>query len=258
MIRLGVCAQASQIDLLAQIGYDYIELNLSATAALSDAEFDAVRAQVEAAPIKAEAFNVMLPGTLRVTGPDVNASELHAYLDRAMGRAKALGGQVIVFGSAGARNVPDNWPIDRAWRQIANYLRIVERHATDHEIRIAIEPLRRQESNIINLVSEATALSSILQLKHIGVLGDTYHMAMGAEPFSTLTLAGDLLWHVHVANPIGRVYPKANDGEDYEALFQALRAGGYSHRVSVEGGTEAFEQDARDAYHVLDEARRTK
>lgn len=258
MIRLGVCAPVDMIDLLAQIGYDYIELNLSGVAAMSDAEYETAKQRVEKAPVKAEAFNVMLPGTLRVTGPEVNAAALHEYLDKAFARAKGLGGEVIVFGSAGARNVPEGFPIDVAWRQIVNYLRIAERHATDHDIMIAIEPLRRQESNIINLVSEAAAVASIAQLPHVGVLGDTYHMAMGAEPFSSLTLAGSLLKHVHVANPIGRIFPKEGDGEDYGALFAALRAGKYESRVSVEGGADDFETDARAAYNVLDEARQTK
>lgn len=258
MIRIGICAPIEKINEVAGYGYEYIEGNLAQLAAMSDEEFETIAALVDAAPIKVEAYNCQLPGSIKITGPSVDAQVIHDYLDKAFARAKRLGGVVSVFGSGGSRNVPDGWPIDVAWRQITNYLRMAERHAADHGITIAIEPLRRAESNIINMVSEATALASIVQLPHIRALGDTYHMALGSEPLSALTLAGGMLAHVHTANPIGRVFPKPGDGEDYAMIFKALDAGGYEGRISVEGGCADFAAEAPVAFSTLDEARSKK
>ena len=255
MIRLGVCTAAENAPALARMGYDYIELSLSAVAALEEKQFAEMAEWMDSCPIRAEAYNGMLPARIRVTGPDVNASSQHEYLETAFSRARRLGGRVVVFGSAGARNVPHGFPIDMAWRQIVNFLRLVERHAANYDLTVAIEPLRRAESNIINYVSEAVLLASLYQLPHIRALGDTYHMAMGSEPLSALTQAGPMLAHVHTANAIGRKYPAPGDGEDYEGIFKALIAGGYDGRVSVEGGCQDFETEAAAAYRALTFAR---
>lgn len=255
MIRLGVCTAAENADTLSRIGYDYIELGLSRVTALSDAEFAALAEKMDSCPIRAESYNGMLPSELRVTGPDVSATAQHEYLEKAFARARRLGGKVVVFGSSGARNVPDGFPIDVAWRQIVNFLRLAERHAANYDLVIAIEPLRRKEANIINYVSEAVLLASIHQLPHIRALADTFHMAMGSEPLSAIETAGDMLAHVHTANAIGRRYPKRGDGEDYRAIFRALMDIGYEGRVSIEGGCDSFEEDAVEAYRALTEAR---
>lgn len=251
MIRLGVCTAPTNIPTVAQLGFDYVELSLAGVAALTEEEFLALAQAVDASPIRVEAFNGMLPASVRVTGTNVSASQQHEYLEHAFCRAQRLGGKVVVFGSSGARNVPEGFPIDSAWRQIVNFLRLAERHAGNYDLTIAIEPLCRRESNIINYVSEAVLLSSLHQLPHIRALGDTYHMAMGAEPFSALTAAGEMLAHVHTANAIGRRFPKIGDGEDYEALFRALLQGGYEGRVSIEGGCDTFASDAEAALLAL-------
>ena len=131
----------------------------------------------------------------------------------------------------------------------------IEQAAEENDLTIAIEPLRAGECNIMNFVSEATLMASLIQMPHIAVLGDTYHMEMGSEPFSALTMAGSLLKHVHVANVMGRKYPKEGDGEKYDELFETLRGIGYNGRVSVEGGCDDFSRDARDAFKVLNKAR---
>ncbi len=255
MIRLGICTAAENLDKIAAIGFDYIELGLSRTAALSDAEFSELEAMVSASPLKAECFNGMLPAEVRVTGDNVNATAQHEYLDHAFSRARRLGGRVVVFGSSAARNVPYGFPIDMAWRQIANFLRLVERHAAAYDITVAIEPLRRAECNVINYVSEAVMLASLFQLPHIKALGDTYHMAVGSESLKALTLAGSMLAHVHTANGLDRRCPSFGDGEDYTGIFKALLLGGYDGRVSIEGRFDDLEHEAREGLEVLTKAR---
>lgn len=256
MIRLGICGPIENIEVVAKMGFDYLEAGLTRLSEIDEAEFRALRDRVQAAPIRVEAFNGMLPAKLRVTGSDVNAQALHEYLDKTFARAKQLGGQIVVFGSSGARNVPDGFPIDMAWRQICNFLRLAERHAIDHDITIAIEPLRRAESNIINMVSEATILASILQLRHVRALADTYHMAISSEPVNVLTLCASQIAHVHTANPIGRECPKPNDGEDYAKIMHALKDGGYDARMSIEGKTDPFVEAGTQGFACLDAARK--
>ena len=255
MIKLGVCTDYTNINKVAEAGFDYLEGGLSKLAAMSEEEYQKIVSLVDAAPIKVEACNGMVPGSIKLTGPEVVAQTIHNYLDLAFTRAERLGVKTVVFGSGAARQVPEGFDTAQAWRQVGNFLRLCERHAAEHDITIAIEPLRSGECNILNYVSEATAIASLIQMPHIAVLGDTYHMAMGGEPFSALKMAGGLLRHVHVANAIGRKYPKPGDGERYAELFETLRSIPYEYRVSVEGGCDDFDTDVVEAFKALDAER---
>ena len=256
-LKLGVCAPIDSILDVERLGYDFLEGNLSEVALMTEPGFRRVYALVGEAGIRVEAMSCMLPRELNVTGRGVDARALHDYLDFSFSRAKRLGVEVLTLASASARQVPEGWPVDLAWRQFSNFLRMLERHAADYDLTIAVEPLCRNECNLLATVSEATLLCSILQLNHIKVLADTYHMAMEHEPLSSLVQAGPLLAHVHTACALGRSFPKAGDGEDYKALFWALDQAGYLGRVSVEAGYDNFEEDAKAAFEVLDAARRT-
>lgn len=256
MIRLGICTDIKNIGIVEKCGYDYMETGLSALAAMSEEEYQQAVKTVEAAKIRVEACNGMLPAEVKVTGPDVSAQQIHEYLEKAFARARRLGCEVVVFGSSGARRVPEGFPFDVAWRQIGNFLRIVQTHAQEYGITVVIEPLRRGECNIMNMVSEAVLMCSIMQLPNIKALGDTYHMAMCHEPLAALTNAGSMLGHVHTANALGRLLPKEGDGEDYEGMFRALKAGGYDLRISCEAGCKDFAVDAKAAFEVLDKCRK--
>lgn len=256
MIKLGICAPLDAFETVAQMGFDYMETGLVPLYRLSDEDFASLCERVDRAPIRLEAINGMLPGTLPVTGPSVDEDALDEYLEKSFTRAHRLGAEVVVFGSGAARGVPAGFPIDEAWRQLFAFLKRADAHAGRHELTIAIEPLCRPECNILNLVSEGAAIASILNAPHVRTLADTFHMAISAEPASVLTLYGAQLAHVHIANPNGRVCPEEGDGEDYASLLRALKDGGYDARVSIEGIVTPFEEKAPLGLRALDRARR--
>jgi aminobenzoyl-glutamate utilization protein B len=59
------------------------------------------------------AANVLLPATLKCSGPDIDYARLDRYAHTVFRRAKEIGMTIIVFGSAGARMVPEGFPIAR-------------------------------------------------------------------------------------------------------------------------------------------------
>ena len=258
MIRLGVCTSPENINLIADAGFEYIEIGFAWLHGLSEEDFQKALETVRAAKIKVEAANGMLPGTLKVVGPDADEAAIREYLEKAFARGKEIGVKTVVFGSGASRGVPEGFPQDEAWRQIARYLEIASEYCDKYEIDLAIEPLRRVECNIMNLVTEGTLMAALIKHPRIGVLGDTHHMACGHEPWSAFTQAGKLLKHVHIShsmgNEKGRDYPAPGDDGDYKEIFDVLKACGYEGRVSIEAGCKDLKEDAPKAYKALIEA----
>lgn len=255
MIKIGICAGPDKMEAAARLGFDYVEWGLSATSEMSEADFSQAAQMADKLPIGVEAMNGMIPPSLKITGKTADAEKLRDYLKKAFDRMARLGARVVVFGSGGARNIETGYSFDAGWRQIADFLRLAGSMAAGYGIQIAIEPLRREESNVINFVSEAMILSALTNLENVGALGDSYHMYSVGEPFSALVHADARLFHVHTANPNGRIFPSPGDGADYKGLFSALKAIHYSGRVSVEAGYTDFEHDGVLALQALRQAR---
>jgi len=69
------------------------------------------------------------------------------------------------------------------------------------------------------------------------------------EPLDNIKRAGALC-HAHIATKDGRCFPTAKD-ELLTGFFTQLREIGYDGRVSIEGGSDNFEEDAKAALKVL-------
>lgn len=190
----------------------------------------------------------MLPDSLPITGPGVNATALHGYLDHAFGRARRLGARVIVLDAAASRDVPPGADFTFAWRQLGNFLRLSEGHAKACGMSVALEPLREADCSLLNRVSEAALIGGLLQLDHIGVCAHWGHMSMASEPMGALRRAAPLLRHAHLENALTRRLPREGDGEDYARMLSVLSDIGYAGGVSLCGAiTDSFAEDAAAA-----------
>ena len=154
------------------------------------------------------------------------------YLEGAIGRVAALGGQAIVFGSGGARNVPDGFPQAEANNQLVRFLRLAGDVAEREEVTIVIEPLNSRDSNIITSVVEGMQLAQAADHPRVRLLADLYHMMEDDEPLENITTCAQWLNHVHVADT-SRGAPGEGD-YPYGEFFRRLHGGGYSGRISIE------------------------
>ncbi len=262
-MRYGVCISmgtkdpagigADRIVPMAEAGFDYVELPLAQITALDDAAFAAgpLKALREAG-IQGECCNNFLPGSLRLTGNQADHAGAIDYARRALDRAAACGCKRVVFGSSGARNVPDGFAVRDGWEQLATVLARFGDEAQARNILLVIEPLNRTESNILNTLAEG--LRMVRQVGHpaVAALVDYYHEAMGGDATASLREAKGLLRHVHLARLLGRGMPVHAQEEPYGAFFQGLKDSGYDERISLEaGGGEAFLLRAVQALALL-------
>ncbi|MBR6772497.1 MAG: sugar phosphate isomerase/epimerase [Clostridia bacterium] len=234
-MKFGVCCDFGKVALLEKLGFDYIEGNVTVITSMSDEEFEAVAAMLDGSKIKCEAACCLFPGEIKVTGPDADTAEITKYLDKAFARLERLGVKSVVFGSGGARRVPDGFDRAAAWHQLVSVGRILAEKAEKHGITIALEPLNRGETNIINNQREGLNLVLDVDRPSFRVLTDFYHVWLENDTREDIAACKGMLQHCHVVNPVGRVGMKLGDGIPYEKFFGGIADCGYTGRISFEG-----------------------
>lgn len=229
-MRFGVCSGQKNAAAAKAAGWDYLEENVQGLLKGSE--------QAWAAPtleIPVPAANSMVPGSIPIVGPNVSREQLSAYMTNVLSRAAKVGIHTIVFGSGGARNVPEGFDRNKAVDQITEFLHLIAPIAQANGVTIVIEPLNRKECNIINSVKEGMTYVKAVNHPHIQCLVDSYHFWLEDEPLANLEAAMPWIKHVHVADKEGRVAPGVSGTSDYLPFFKVLKQGGYDKLISVEG-----------------------
>jgi len=238
--------------MLASVGYDYFEPAVTGVLKLHERRLRAEEVSLMFAnlPIMPEVFNCFVPGTMRITGPDVDFAVLRSYVEQVTIACGAVGCKVIVFGSGGARKAPDGFDREQAYNQLVEFLKMAGDECAKRGITLAIEPLNKTETNIINSVEEAVQLADRADYPAVRVLADYYHIATDNQPLTEVSDAGGMLAHCHMAEPRGRVRP-ATGMTDYAPWFKALRDAGYDRRCSLECKWDNLAQQAGETLEFL-------
>lgn len=251
VVKVGVCLDADKLEAAKTAGFDYVEINASKVAALADDAFRALAVRAREIGIPIAAANVFIPAAVKLVGPDVDKTRQETYVATTLDRLRTLGVKVVVLGSGGARRVPDGFPRDEAFSQLVDFCRRIAPLAGRNDVTIAIEPLRHQETNIVNTAREGLALVKAVNRPEIQLLVDYYHLSEESEDAAVLVDAGAHVIHTHIANPKGRVYPLAAEESNYRPFFENLCKIRYAGRLSVEASTPDFAAQAPQALAML-------
>ena len=243
-VKIGVCTR--DIAGAAKYGFDYIEPAAAEIAAMSKDQFREFSDTVLTSSLRCHVFNSFIRRPdLKVVGPEVPTSALKEYLEGCLPRCRRLGASIVVWGSAGSRNVPGGFSRERARDQIADFLKMAGEVARRSHLMVAIEPLRRQESNILNTGGES--LEMVRRVKHpsIRMIIDYFHLRGENEDPRIVEIGKREIVHLHFANPHGRVWPyDLAEDDHYAAFFGYLKKTGYSGGISIEG-EGSFGKDGR-------------
>jgi sugar phosphate isomerase/epimerase len=243
---------------LKSSGAEYLEFPVAAVSPEGEERnFDALQTALSDAPLGVEAFNSFIPAQHRLTGPDVNLNRVLEYCRIALSRCKALGAEIVVLGSAGARRVPEGFDKSEAEEQFVRFCNALAPIAQQNGITICIEPLNANEDNLILSVEHGARIVDAVAHPHIQLLADLYHIELEGEPLENVAAAGARLRHTHVAD-VGRVAPgyAAPDEADFRGFFSALHRAGYeasthAARCSFEGSYQNIFEQAGPLLHLL-------
>lgn len=251
-MKIGVCCGPREWPLVKKLGYDYVEGNFSVFASGDEGFFTSALDELKELDIKAETFNGFFAGDVKLY--EVSDEWVAGYAERGFARAAAMGGEIAVIGSGGARRVPDGMPYEAALERFAQILRICGDAAARHGMRVVIEPLRRAECNFINTLSESVALCRRVDHPAVGTLLDFFHFYDNGEPLSDVPDAAAFLWHTHLARPNpDRNAPGEEDIPLMRPWADALRNVNYAGRMSLECTWKpGFTETVTTAFPVMD------
>jgi D-psicose/D-tagatose/L-ribulose 3-epimerase len=217
-------------------GFDVIELPVE-----QPGDWNPVRAAelLDRLGLGATVCLVMPPGRELVDTDAATVADTQDYLRHCVDVAVTVGSPVVA-GPAYA-SVGRAWPIDdEARRELYAELRIalepVVRYAATRGVRLAIEPLNRYETSLINTVAQGLEAIDGLPADGCGLALDTYHLNIEeSDPAAAIRAAGSRIAHVQVcANDRGA--PGA-DHLDWPALLTALADAGYRGSLCIESFT---------------------
>lgn len=219
----------------AGLGYQALELPLEN---VGDWEPARTRAVLDAHGLGAIVVGAMGPRrSLLAAAGDVAATQ--DYLRACLAAAHALGATVV----AGPFYAPTGttWRMDAAERsavvdELRRNLAPLAAEAADVGVTLAVEPLNRYETSVINTVEQGLDALEPLLGAGVGLALDTYHLNIEEKrPDAAIRAAGAAIAHVQVCgSDRGAV---GDDHTDWPGILRALDDAGYIGALGLESFT---------------------
>lgn len=240
-MKLGIhayawCSQWSNetldiIDRVKRHGLDFLEIPLMR---LDTFDGPTVRRRLEDAGVEAVTSTVLLEGTdITSSDPDVRRSGID-YLKRCVVAASEINAP-FVSGVTYSQHVKPAAapPTEAEWEYAAEALREVARFAQDYGVAIALEPVNRYESYLINTTAQAMRLREMIGEPNIKIHLDTYHMNIEEKNIYDATkLAAGHVVHLHLSES-DRGIPGTGQVR-WDELFRALKEMNYDGYAAME------------------------
>lgn len=246
-MKIGVCGGIERAPIIKALGYHYVEENMSKIAALTEQDFADRVKQYEGLDFPVYSFNGFFGGDVSLYG-EASMLDIREYSERALRRAKELGGEICVIGSGKARAIPNGISREFAERRFCDVISLCGDIADKYGIKIAIEPLNSKETNYINTVSDSADIAKRSGKDNVGALVDFFHFFMENESDDSIIKNEDVLIHAHIARPnADRLSPTKDDAKVVAHWAGLLKKIDYKGCVSIEARFVDFEQDIKEA-----------
>jgi D-psicose/D-tagatose/L-ribulose 3-epimerase len=229
---------------VADLGFDLLEICVEDPGRLSAG---AVREAVQAAGV-----GVAVCGAF---GPQRDVSHERAearrqgidYVKVCVDLAVGVGAGVVagpMYSATGKTRLLPDAEREQQRRWAAESLREAGEYAGEHGVRLAIEPLNRFETDLVNTVEQGLELCERIDLPNVGLLLDTFHMNIEEKRLGeAIRRCGDRLVHLQACEN-DRGAPGSGHVPWLE-VFAALGDLAYDGDVVIESFTPEIEEIAR-------------
>ena len=157
------------------------------------------------------------------------------YMRQCTDNAVALGAETVLI-IPGRRL--HGQTLEDAWSRLVDSVAEICSYAAQYEVRLAIEPVNRYVSDLVNTAADARRVIDQVGYAKLGVVLDTGHINLSDEsPQQAIQKAGDRLYQVHVNDNNSRQQQNLTLGEgnfDFASFFQSLRQVSYDGYLTAE------------------------
>lgn len=169
------------------------------------------------------------------------------YLRQCVDFAAAVGSSLVsgpMYAPTGQARLLDAGARAAQWARATESLAQVAEHARAANVRLAVEPLNRFETDLVNTVEQGVRLCADVGADNVGLLLDTFHMNIEEKSLpAAITTAGPRVFHFQ-ASENDRGTPGSGHIA-WEEIVAALRGIDYAGSVVVESFLPTVQEIAR-------------
>ncbi len=212
---------------LSELGYDGVEISFLNP---FDVEYNKIRQILEEYALEPVALSTGLTYVnYGISLSDRDESRRKKAIERFMGYidvAEAIGSDIVVLGLIRGKNRNNFELFKKSLKECLKY-------AEKKKVTIALEPINRYETEMINKVEEAASLMEEMESEHLKIMADTFHMNIEERSIEeTIRIFGKNFVHFHIAD--SNRYAPGYGHIDFRVVIGALRETGYDRALSAE------------------------
>lgn len=242
MVRLSDGADAL-IPRIKELGFSAVEIPMDTL----EHDWDALGRAIRAAGLRVSLCVSMGKGLdLSSFDPEVRARTAE-YLRACCRCAQALHAEVLcgpLYSGGGKAHLLPPEQREAEWALAVDGLRSLAQYAEERCLRLAVEPINRYRTSVVNNVSQALQMVREICCENVGILFDTYQANIEeADPVEALreVLRAGRLFHFHACENHRGV--PGSGHIPWQPLLSALREFAYEGHITMEtflpGGLDA-------------------
>lgn len=225
------------ISLLKKTGYDGIEPSAADQfnpEKNSFVEMKLLKSLAEGSDLKIVALGALYPHDIELLSPDPAMRKRgEQYFQNLIRISSDLGVRMLHFGTWPSGIRPQNVSLSDGYKWLINLLQVCGELASKNDIRIVIEEVNRDESNMITNMRELLNFISDVNSPAVGITADLYHMSKEDHNIiQALEEANGLIWHVHLSDT-DRLAP-GEGSLDFTEIVSKLKELNYGEYLSLE------------------------
>jgi D-psicose/D-tagatose/L-ribulose 3-epimerase len=176
------------------------------------------------------------PEGLHFTTPDNTVRQRSVdYLVKLIDFCGDMGGEFMIFGSPRQRGSTGGATVQEALDNYVDGLARVADHAQQRNVKILVEPLPSQDTDVVNTMSEAMVVVNRIGHPAISTMFDFHNTLDETKPLDELVRQYyDNIEYVHFQNMDGTLVTADAIPQNFIPVFEVLKEKGFDSWVSLE------------------------
>jgi D-psicose/D-tagatose/L-ribulose 3-epimerase len=232
------------IDRVKEFGFDLIEICVEDPDTIDSS---AIRPRAKKAELSVTICGAFGPDRDLSSEDEAIRRTATSYLRRCIDFAHDLGSPFVsgpMYAAVGnTRLLPDKARRTQ-WKRSVDGLRAVAAYAAERSVKLAIEPLNRFETDLVNTVDQGMKMVEDIGAENVGLLLDTFHMNIEEKDIpEAIRRAAARIVEFHACSN-----DRGTPGEDHlpwQAIAAALQEARYDGPIVIEAFTPEVREIAR-------------